>query len=61
VESFNERLDQLRKRQIILSGIETHVCILQTANDLIQKGYEVHVVADAACSRRKLDWEIGLR
>ncbi|MEW6376000.1 MAG: isochorismatase family protein [Thermodesulfobacteriota bacterium] len=34
--------------------------ILQTANDLIKKGYEVHVVADAACSRRKLDWEIGL-
>jgi isochorismate hydrolase len=37
------------------------VCVLQTASDLIQEGYEVHVVADAICSRKRLDWEIGLR
>ena len=61
VETFNEKLNQMGKRQIILTGIETHVCVLQTADDLIQKGYVVHVVADAICSRRKLDWEIGLR
>jgi isochorismate hydrolase len=61
VEAFNDKLNQLARNQVILTGIETHVCILQTANDLIQKGYEVHVVADAICSRRKLDWEIGLR
>jgi nicotinamidase-related amidase len=61
VETFNEKLDRLGRRQVILSGIETHVCVLQTANDLIQKGYEVHVVADAVCSKRKLDWETGLR
>jgi hypothetical protein len=35
--------------------------VLQTADDLMQKGYAVHAVADAICSRRKLDWEIGLR
>jgi isochorismate hydrolase len=61
VETFNIKLNRLGRKQVILSGIETHVCVLQTANDLIQKGYEVHVVADAICSRRKLDWEIGLR
>jgi isochorismate hydrolase len=61
VETFNEKLNRLGRKQVILSGIETHVCVLQTAADLIQKGYEVHVVADAICSRRKLDWEIGLR
>jgi isochorismate hydrolase len=61
VEAFNERLDQLGRKQVILSGIETHVCILQTAADLIKKDYEVHVVADAVCSRRKLDWKVGLR
>jgi isochorismate hydrolase len=54
-------LNQPARNQAILTGIETHVCVLQTANDLIQKGYEVYVVADAICSRRKLDWEIGLR
>ena len=61
VETFNEKLNRLGRKQVILSGIETHVCVLQTAADLIQKSYEVHVVADAICSRRKLDWEIGLR
>lgn len=61
VEVFNHQLHQLTRKQVILTGIETHVCVLQTANDLIQKGYEVHVIADAICSRRKLDWKIGLR
>ena len=61
VGDFNERLEHLTRRQVVLSGIETHVCVLQTAADLIQRGYGVHVVADAVCSRRKLDWEIGLR
>ncbi len=61
VETFNEKLDQSARRQAILTGIETHVCVLQTADDLMQKGYAVHAVADAICSRRKLDWEIGLR
>ena len=60
-ETFNGQLNPLARKQAILTGIETHVCVLQTANDLIQKGYEVHAVADAICSRRKLDWEIGLK
>ena len=60
-EAFNERLSQTGRKQIILTGIETHVCVLQTADDLIRKGHEVHAVADAICSRRKLDWKIGLR
>jgi len=61
VETFNEKLSQSGRKKVILTGIETHVCVLQTANDLIQKGYGVHAVADAICSRRKLDWEVGLR
>ncbi|MCJ7782695.1 MAG: isochorismatase family protein [Desulfobacterales bacterium] len=61
VETFNEKLNQTGRKQVILTGIETHVCVLQTADDLMQTGHEVHAVADAICSRRKLDWEIGLR
>lgn len=61
VETFDERLSRLGRRQVVLAGIEAHVCVLQTAIDLIQKEYEVHVVADGVCSRRKLDWEIALR
>jgi nicotinamidase-related amidase len=61
VVAFKDQLNRLGRKQILLTGIETHVCVLQTANDLIQEGYEVHVVADAVCSRKRLDWETGLR
>jgi isochorismate hydrolase len=61
VEAFNERLQHLGRRQILLTGMEAHVCVLQTAADLIQGGYEVHVVADGVCSRKKFDWKMGLR
>jgi isochorismate hydrolase len=61
VEMFNAKLNQTGRQQVILVGIETHVCILQTADDLIRAGREVHAVADAICSQRKLDWEVGLR
>ncbi len=60
-EPFNDKLNQTGRKQVILVGIETQVCVLQTADDLTQAGHEVHAVADAICSRRKLDWEIGLR
>jgi len=40
--------------------METHVCLWQTAIDLIKKDYIVFVPKDAVCSRRKLDWETGL-
>lgn len=47
-------------KQIILCGVETHICISQTAHDLIALGYQVHIIADAVSSRRQSDWEIGL-
>ncbi len=46
---------------VILTGIETRVCVLQTVDDLMQKGHAVHAVADAICSKMKFDSEIGLR
>jgi nicotinamidase-related amidase len=61
VETLNHRLNQLERKQVILTGIETHVCVLQAADDLIQKSYEVYAVADAIRSRKKLNWEMGLR
>jgi nicotinamidase-related amidase len=44
---------------VILCGVESHVCVLQTAIDLINDGYRVYVPADAVTSRRQLDWERG--
>lgn len=50
-EGFNQAIQASNRRQIILTGMETHVCILQTALALIQCGYQVYIVMDAVCSR----------
>jgi nicotinamidase-related amidase len=47
--------------QVLLCGIEAHVCVSQTAHDLLDDGIEVHVAADAVSSRDPRDREIGLR
>ena len=44
-------LQRIKRRQIILTGIETHVCVYQTAADLLQKKYTVSVLADCVSSR----------
>jgi nicotinamidase-related amidase len=46
--------------QAIVCGIETHVCVSQTVHDLLQRGVEVHVPAEAVGSRHQLDYERGL-
>lgn len=52
-DSFNTLLAQHQRKQIILTGMETHICVLQTALDLARQGYEVYVVEDAVSSRAK--------
>jgi nicotinamidase-related amidase len=46
--------------QAIVCGIETHVCVSQTVHDLLARGVEVHVPADAVGSRHTIDYERGL-
>lgn len=48
---FCQALAASSKRQVILVGQEAHVCILQTALELVHRGYQVYVVEDAVCSR----------
>ena len=57
---FNTALDSLSRGQILLCGIETHVCIYQTAADLLGRGLEVTVVADAVSSRTERNRQIAL-
>jgi nicotinamidase-related amidase len=49
------------RKTFIISGIETHVCVLQTALSLLGQGYRVVIASDAVASRRKHDWEYSLR
>ncbi|MEX2285603.1 MAG: hydrolase [Planctomycetaceae bacterium] len=46
--------------KIVVAGIEAHVCVQQTALDLIAQGFRVFIPADAVASRGKLDWKIAL-
>ena len=50
---FVATLDESKRKQIILTGMETHICVLQTALELQQQGYQVFVVEDAVSSRSK--------
>jgi len=58
--AFVRALEAAGRRQVLLAGIETHVCVYQTARDLLESGYEVHVVADAVSSRSVRNRDIGL-
>ena len=53
-------LEGLRRRQIVVCGMETHVCVLQTALDLHRSGYRVFVAADAVGSRAAARRQLGL-
>ncbi len=59
-ESFSHVITTLKRPAVILAGMETHICVYQTALGLIGKGFLVHVVADACLSRKKLNWKLGL-
>ncbi len=58
---FNTALQEVGRRQALLVGIETHVCVWQTASDLLDADYEVQVAADAVSSRSAENRRIGLQ
>ncbi len=53
-------LKELGRKKIIITGMETHVCVFQTVRDLLADGYQVFVVGDAVCSRTKENYLNGL-
>ncbi len=58
--AFVEKLEASGARQIVLCGLETHVCVNQTAHDLLHRGFEVHVLIDCVTSRFEHDKQAGL-
>ncbi len=58
--AFAGHLASRGREQILLCGMETHVCVMQTALDLLARGYAVFAVADACGSRRETSHQLGL-
>jgi len=59
-EGFMQVLKSFNKKQIVICGIETHVCVHQTVAGLITEGFEVYVVKDACASRNKYEFKQGI-
>lgn len=55
-----EAIKNTGKKQVIICGIESHICVLQSAIDLINEGYEVFVVKDACASRNKYEFKLSI-
>jgi nicotinamidase-related amidase len=61
VASVTETLHRQARPKVLLAGIETHVCVLQTGLDLLDQGFRVYLGADAVASRYRIDHEMALR
>ena len=59
-DEFATKIESYQRKQIMIAGIETHICVFQTVSDLLQQGYEVHVIVDAVSSRLHINKQIAL-
>lgn len=56
---IGEKLEAIKRRQLLIIGIETHICVMQTAIDLLDTGYAVFLLTDVVGSRYSHDWRAG--
>ena len=59
-EAFVARLEEAEIKQVVLCGLETHICVNQTAHDLLSRDFQVHILTDCVCSRFEHDKVAGL-
>ena len=59
-EGVLEKIKSYNKKQIVICGIETHICVHQTTAALLREGFEVYVVKDACASRSKYEFKQGI-
>jgi nicotinamidase-related amidase len=59
-DAFVKRLATLNIRQTVICGIEAHVCVNQTAHDLLDRGFDVHLLTDCVASRFEHDKQAAL-
>lgn len=59
-DGFWEKIKSYGKKQIVIMGIETHICVYQTASALVENGFEVYAIKDACASRNKYEFKQGI-
>src|SRR5262245_49615030 len=60
VREFDTQLRERHIEQVMVCGIEAHVCVSQTAHDLLQNGYQVHVLSDAITARLPRNLQVAI-
>jgi nicotinamidase-related amidase len=60
VQPFSAQLEQTGAKQVLVCGIEAHICVNQTVHDLLASGYQVHVLVDCVSSRDIVNKRTGL-
>lgn len=58
--SFLNEIKKINKKKIIFTGMETHICVLQTCIGILKEGFHIHVARDVVCSRSKEDYRAGI-
>ncbi len=59
-DRFMRELEEIKRKEILMTGIESHVCVYQTTADLIRRGYNVHIVTDCISSRTGENRSVGI-
>src|SRR5690625_4492826 len=59
-DEFQQQLKQINKKNLLITGIETHICVYQTVKDLLTAGHYVEVVTDCVSSRTLADKQVGI-
>lgn len=59
-QQISKKLDRMNVDNVILCGCEAHICVLQTAIDLVSEGYDVYIVADCVASRSETDKQYAI-
>ena len=59
-DEFVNKINQLNRKSLVIFGIEAHVCVLKTSLEALNRGYEVHLIADAVSSRTQRNRDIAI-
>jgi nicotinamidase-related amidase len=60
-QQFQSQLETSGRKQVLVTGLEAHICVNQTVHDLLANGFQVHLLTDCITSRKQTDREIALR